>query len=155
MQEQIVVSAVVLRNTEGHILTVRKRGTRLFMFPGGKLDAGETPAEAATRECAEELGVALTPQDVHFLGEFITAAAHEHGYDVRAFVFSHPSIEVTEPHAEIEELAWVDLHHPQVPLAPLLDEAVFPFLRETTESGHLQVPGVPSVPLPLPSSPQQ
>ncbi|MDQ4110455.1 MAG: NUDIX domain-containing protein, partial [Actinomycetota bacterium] len=39
------------------MLTVRKNGTTKFMLPGGKLEPGESAAEAAVREVAEELGV--------------------------------------------------------------------------------------------------
>ncbi len=31
-------------------------------FPGGRIEAGETPAEAAVRELREELGIALEPE---------------------------------------------------------------------------------------------
>ena len=46
----IVVSAVCVYNRAGQLLTVRKRGTGKFMHPGGKPEAGENAAEAASRE---------------------------------------------------------------------------------------------------------
>lgn len=128
MTHQIVVSAVVFRNAEGLVLTARKRGTHRFMFPGGKLDPGETPSEAAIRECAEELGVRLNPEALTYRGEFVTDAANEDGCEVRAFVFEHPCVEVTEPRAEIAELAWFDPRSTDERLAPLCVEAVFPML---------------------------
>lgn len=64
----IRVSAVVLRDTLGSVLTVRRRGTRRFMLPGGKPGPDESATDAAIRECAEELGVVLDPGALHELG---------------------------------------------------------------------------------------
>ncbi|WP_084129431.1 NUDIX domain-containing protein [Demequina sp. NBRC 110055] len=128
MPTPIVVSAVVLRDAEGRVLTVRKRGTELFMFPGGKHEPGESAAQAAVRETHEELGVELEPALLTPLGTFVAAAANEDGYEVHADVFAHPPVVIGEPLAEIEELRWVAPDAPTVPLAPLLRDHVFPVL---------------------------
>ncbi|MEC7761936.1 MAG: NUDIX hydrolase [Pseudomonadota bacterium] len=50
--------SVVLR--DGHVLLVRRRNppdAGLWGYPGGKVDPGETPEQAAVRELAEETGV--------------------------------------------------------------------------------------------------
>ena len=54
----------------GAALLICRRASRMtshagqWALPGGRLDAGETAAEAALRECAEELGLQLDPGDV-------------------------------------------------------------------------------------------
>ncbi|MGP3708402.1 NUDIX hydrolase [Gordonia paraffinivorans] len=124
--EPIRVSAVVIRDADGRVLTVRKRGTSMFMFPGGKPDPGERPVDAAVRECLEELGVSISADDLRAIGEFEAAAANESGRRVIADVFEHPYVEVAAPKAEIAEVSWRDLDDETV--APLLRDAVFPFL---------------------------
>jgi 8-oxo-dGTP diphosphatase len=65
-----VVAAVV--EQEGRFLLCRrpagKRHAGLWEFPGGKLHPGETAADAARRELAEELGV-----EVLAMGELLLA----------------------------------------------------------------------------------
>ncbi|ARV64747.1 hypothetical protein CYL77_05530 [Corynebacterium glutamicum] len=43
----IRIAAVLIPNDQDQILCVRKEGTELFMFPGGKQELWETPAQAA------------------------------------------------------------------------------------------------------------
>ena len=54
-----VVAALIL-NTEGRVLAVKcpehKHGGG-WEFPGGKIEPGETPRDAVSREIAEDLGV--------------------------------------------------------------------------------------------------
>lgn len=130
MTERVVtVSAVVLRDADGRVLTARKNGSELFMFPGGKLDPGETFAEAAVREAHEELGVELDLAALTPLGRFDAAAANEEGFTVVAEVFEHPLVGEPVASAEIAELAWVDpADDSRTDIAPLLRDAVFPVL---------------------------
>ncbi|MBK8462570.1 MAG: NUDIX domain-containing protein [Nigerium sp.] len=43
------VVSVTLRNASGDLLVVRKRGSSVFMLPGGKVEAGESRAGGARR----------------------------------------------------------------------------------------------------------
>ncbi|SKU26900.1 MutT/NUDIX family protein [Mycobacteroides abscessus subsp. abscessus] len=95
----IRVSAVVLRDDRGAVLTVRKRGSTRFMLPGGKPDRGENAAQTAVREVREELSVHLEPSALRPLGVFRAAAANEPGFDVESTVFEHPSVSVSQPAA--------------------------------------------------------
>ena len=65
-----VAAVAVFRNDRHEVLI----GTRpddkdypgMWEFPGGKVDSGERPADAAAREAHEELGI--VPTDMAFLG---------------------------------------------------------------------------------------
>lgn len=126
---RIRVSAVVLRDEAGRVLTVRKRGTARFMLPGGKPEPGESSAETALREVREELGIDLDAALLRSMGSFVAAAANESETEVEAAVFEHPPVPVDRPAAEIEELRWLDpaAEYP-ADLAPLLATQVLPRL---------------------------
>jgi len=66
-----VLVAITDRPEPGLILTVRHDDLRTHAgqvaFPGGRIDPGETPCQAALRETSEELG--LDPDKVTVLGE--------------------------------------------------------------------------------------
>ena len=47
----------------GRVAGLRSHGGQ-WALPGGRIDAGETPAQGALRELAEEIGLALTPDDI-------------------------------------------------------------------------------------------
>lgn len=123
----IEVSAVVLRDRESRVLTVRKRGTTKWMLVGGKPEPGEDALSCVLREVDEELGVRLDPSRLTMLGTFHTIAANE-GVPLTAHVYR--SDELVSPHlqAELEELRWVDPGAPGPDQAPLNTELVFPLL---------------------------
>lgn len=58
-----VVAAALVR-ADGRVLLQRRPSTKehgdLWEFPGGKIEPGETPEAALSRELAEELGIAIT-----------------------------------------------------------------------------------------------
>ena len=127
-----IVSAVVLRDGEGRILVVRKRGTSKYMLPGGKIEVGESPAQAAVRELHEEVGAELELESLTFLGEWTAPAANETGLTVHGHIFEHPWLDGLAVRAEIEDLLW--LHPDEMgkrdDLAPLLVTRVLPALAD-------------------------
>ena len=129
MNALIVVSAVCVFDDAGRLLTVRKRGTDKFMHPGGKPEAGESPAETASRELAEEVGIVLAPESLEPLGIWLADAANEAATQIEATVFTAPGVWSAHPSAEIAEIRWLDLAG-ELPddLAPLLTDHVLPAL---------------------------
>ncbi|HEY0951967.1 NUDIX domain-containing protein [Nocardioides sp.] len=124
--QPIVVAAVAFTRA-GSVLTVRKRGTGMFMLPGGKLEPGESPAQAARREVAEEVGLAVS--DLELLGEFTAQAANEPDRTVASTVFRATLVGEPEATGEIAELRWSSIEATDADLAPLLRDHVLPALR--------------------------
>ena len=128
---EIRVSAVVLTDTAGRVLMVRKRGTDSFLNPGGKPEPGETPEMCAVRELREELGLELDPEGLLSLGKFRAPAANEADTVVLADVFRvpEPLDRLPEPRSEIEEARFVDPVSPEPGWAPLFTERILPLLN--------------------------
>lgn len=123
----VIVVAAVAFVRDGHVLTVRKRGTDRFMLVGGKPEPGETPEQTARRESLEEVGVAVG--ELEPLGAFVSAAANEPGHELRSTVFAAELTAEPAPAAEIAELRWCPLDATGSDLAPMLVENVLPLLR--------------------------
>ena len=124
----IHVSAAVIVDEHDRVLVVRKQGTVRFMQPGGKPEAGESPAQTLIRELEEELGLQLAESDLTPLGTFVSAAANEPGHRVVADAFS-ASIDprTVTVQAELAELRWITPADVEtLPLAPLSLEHLLP-----------------------------
>lgn len=131
MSERVInVVAALIRDGDGRVLLVRKRGTATFMQPGGKRDAGESDVTALSREIVEELGCCVDPRTARPLGTFTCLAAHEPGFQVNAVVYAVGIEGHAVAQAEIDEVVWVDPRTPlDLPLAPLTRDHILPLAR--------------------------
>jgi 8-oxo-dGTP diphosphatase len=103
----ILVSAVAIVR-ERRVLMVTARDRDVLYMPGGKIDAGETPAQAAVREAREEIAVEIDPARVSRLFTVVTQAHGEpDGRLVRMHVFAADTDATPKPAAEVSALHWV------------------------------------------------
>lgn len=70
---EVIARAVVLR--DGAVLLVQEIAQGYWFFPGGHVEAGETPEEALVRELREELDVGAGVEDS--LGEVENRWVHD------------------------------------------------------------------------------
>ena len=125
MPEPMRIVAAIIRDAAGRVLLVRKRGTSVFMQPGGKPEPGESNSEALAREIEEELGCRIVPPSLRYVGDAEAAAAHEPGQCVRASVYEVEVAGEIVAGGEIAEARWVDPRASDVPLAALTGEEIF------------------------------
>ena len=135
---KIYIAAAIIRDEDGRLLLVRKRGTQAFMQAGGKIEAGEAPVAALVRELKEELSLIIAPEDVRYIGRRDAVAANEPGYRVEAELFDlvlHGA-EAIEPAGEIDAVRWL---HPAeascVPLAALTHDNVLAIVADESIRG--------------------
>ena len=121
------IAAAVVTDPDGRSLLVRKRGSTVFMQPGGKIESGESALTALTRELREELGLVVDPAETEYIGSYRAVAANEENTVVRAEVFFLMTPELPVAGAEIEELLWVErLDEIAVEVAPLSRDSLLP-----------------------------
>jgi len=132
-QPVIHIVAALVQDEARRVLLVRKKGTRAFMQPGGKLQRAESHLAALEREIGEELRCALRPGSPVFLGTFTAPAANESGCLVEAALYH---VELAGPitaAAEIDEVLWLDPSLSEhIELAPLTRQSVLPLVTGQT-----------------------
>jgi 8-oxo-dGTP diphosphatase len=117
---------VAARGVGGRLLLVRRCGSDTWEFPGGRMDVGETAAEAAVRQTAEDTGVHVLVTGIVGLfsdpGVVVLGPAHEVQQQLAVLFRARALGDV--PHADLHrtrEAAWVaqrDL--PQLDIRPPL-----------------------------------
>ena len=133
----IRIVAAIVANARGKTLLVRKRGTEIFMLPGGKRDGDESAMDALARELDEELGCGLDRATCRTLGLYRAPAANEPGFTVEAELFAAGLLGEPRASGEIDALAWIDPDdEPAYPLAPLALRHALPLARALKSKGR-------------------
>jgi 8-oxo-dGTP diphosphatase len=105
-QPDILVAAIALIR-DRRVLMVTARGRDVWYMPGGKIDHGESPAQAAAREAEEEVSVRLDPAALDLLFTVLIQAHGEpDGRLVRMSVFRADTAAQPAASAEVSAVHW-------------------------------------------------
>ena len=77
-------AAVLIENEQGELLIVKTGYKDHWSLPGGIVDAGESPLEAAVREVKEEVDIQVDPKDLKLT---MVASRHSDEFLTHQFVF--------------------------------------------------------------------
>ena len=76
MSESAPASSAIVSRGDRYLLVRRRNppAADLYAFPGGRAEPGETPEQAAIRECAEETGILIADPELFATYDLVTRA---------------------------------------------------------------------------------
>ena len=125
-------SVIVMRDGPLEVLLLRRHDGSSFVpgawvFPGGAIEPGETPAEAGARETSEECGIRLDPGSLVLTSRWITPEGVPKRFDTHFFLAAVPrETEVSIDGREIVDSVWIT---PAEALVRRELKLVFPTIR--------------------------
>jgi 8-oxo-dGTP diphosphatase len=137
--------AGVLAFHAGRVVLVREAyptwGGEFWNIPSGRVEGGETPAEGAARELAEETGLRVSPEDLLLVSTTTTTVdtrvslSWNHAVEVAV-----PDLGVADPDGLVREARWFSVDAAVealalLPYRPLAEPAVA-YLRGDAEPGR-------------------
>lgn len=125
----LLVAACALVDTDGRVLLAQRPEGKalagLWEFPGGKVEAGESPEETVVRELKEELGIVTREPCLAPL----TFASHAYeNFHLMMPLFVCRKFEGTPRSLEGQQLKWVRPRAMRDYPMPPADEPLIPFL---------------------------
>lgn len=133
----VLVAAVALVRSDGRLLLAQrpkgKAMAGLWEFPGGKVEAGESPQGALVRELAEELGVVVSEADMTAFS-FASHAYEKFHLLMPVFLVRRWEGDV-EPR-EGQQLAWVSAAEIRSYPAPEADLPLFEQFIDWSKAGR-------------------
>jgi len=127
----VLVSAVIMIDIDGRILLAQrpkgKSMAGLWEFPGGKIEAGETPERALIRELTEELNIDVTEA---CLAPFVFASHTYEDFHLLMPTFLCRQWDGILTAREGQNLKWVKIQDLKNHPMPPADAPLIPMIRD-------------------------
>lgn len=123
---------VVLRCEEEFLLLKRNKQPNKgsYVPVGGKIDPYERPIDTAIRETAEETGIELSREQLHYGGILAESAPNE--YNWVCFIYMADIKKIPPPACDEGILEWIHFNQiPNIPTPPT-DMQIYRYLMEQT-----------------------
>jgi 8-oxo-dGTP pyrophosphatase MutT (NUDIX family) len=105
---EVKLAVCAITDVDKQVLLLQRRDPRQLQLPGGRIEAGEVPAQAAIREVYEELDIAVTA--LHSIGtEAFTQGSTNYFCELFQVTRYEGKPHLTEPHI-YEKWGYYNLH---------------------------------------------
>lgn len=106
---RISSAAIMLENVHGELLIIKANYKPYWTLPGGVVDDGETPKQAAIREVQEEVGLKIEPATVEFIAvvDRISQTAQTYQFLFKAQLPADALTQIVLQEAEIDEYMFI------------------------------------------------
>ena len=139
-QDHHITASAFVVSERGMILHLHRR-LGIWVQPGGHIDEGESPDEAALRETREETGLPVelaNPIEIFHVDVHPGPRGHTH-YDVRLIVKSEP-VDPSPPPEESQEVHWFSFAEALERCEPSMQGAVSKLEAEMSLRSHAEAP---------------